>query len=90
MVGQTLVEAALEHAFDKIVADLPEVVIVVEVLNVLVIRDVSIHGRVTRLTDVVSRILIHLVFSSIVNGLLDDLPSQVVVRDLALEKGRGS
>ena len=54
MRGQSIVEAALfQQGLLHLGTDLAEVAIVMEVLNVLMIRNIAANRRISRLADVV-------------------------------------
>ena len=90
MFSQTIIEAAFHQPSLDFRADLIEGNVVVEVFNVFVVGNVAAHRRVARLADVIYRGTIYLIGCSAIDRLLEDLPSEVVVRNLSLHKRRSS
>jgi hypothetical protein len=90
VISQTIIEAALHQPILDIRANRIERDVVVEVFNVLVVRNIAAHCRVARLADVIFGTMIFLLVCSAINRLLEDLPSKVVVRNLSLHKWSSS
>ena len=89
MLGQALVKTAFEQLGDDLGARLSDVTIIMIVFDVLVVGNVSADRGVSGFADVISRFRVFLVVRPAVHGLLDDLPPEVVVRELALKDGGG-
>ena len=61
--------------------------IIMIVFDVLVVGNVSADRGVSGFADVIGRFRVFLVVRSAVYGLLDDLPSEIMVAQLTLKDG---
>jgi hypothetical protein len=89
VVGQSLINTTFRKRLEHIQADRLEMTVVMEISDVIVIGNIPANSRVSRLGNVLRRIRVKLLGLPAIHSFLDDLPPEVMVGQMALQK-RGS
>lgn len=86
MSRESIVESTICQGYLYIITDFLEMEIIMEVFDIFVIRDISADCGVSWLADVFWRCMILFFVSSTVYGLFDNFPSEIMIRNLALNE----